>query len=192
MYFIMIKFVKKLTIMKFFALVVSILFLSSCAVKEAYTKELKEKLSIDTDAEMRKLQFYTSGTIILEEVLSGTQEFKTDANGVIIPNSTKVKEKIIIPANTKCIFDEFGEKDKIMVRFEEGKEKTLTFDVKPNNKRYYLDLDPNQAGGPKIKYGKKTYKVDLLNSGGTSVYLLIKKTNQQTRTRGRVVRGMKV
>ena len=117
---------------------------------------------------------------------------ETDANGVIIPNSTKVKEKIIIPANTKCIFDEFGEKDKIMVRFEEGKEKTLTFDVKPNNKRYYLDLDPNQAGGPKIKYGKKTYKVDLLNSGGTSVYLLIKKTNQQTRTRGRVVRGMKV
>jgi hypothetical protein len=178
--------------MKYFIILFSVVLFSSCAVKEAYTKELKEKLSIDTDGEMRKLQFYTSGTIILEEVLTGTQEFKTDANGVIIPNSTKVKEKIIIPANTKCIFDEFGEKDKIMVRFEEGKGKTLTFDIKPNNKRYYLDIDPNQSGGPTIKYGKKTYKVDLLNSGGTSVYLLIKKTNQQTRTRGRVVRGMKV
>jgi hypothetical protein len=55
-----------------------------------------------------------------------------------------------------------------------------------------LDIDANQAGGPNIKYGKKTFKVDLVNSGGTSVYLLIKKTNQQTRTKGRVVRGMKV
>jgi hypothetical protein len=178
--------------MKFYAFLLSILFLSSCAVKEAYTKELKEKLSIDTDGEMRKLQFFTSGTIILEEILTGTQEFKTDGNGVIIPNSTKVKEKIIIPANTKCVFDEFGDRDKIKVRFEEGKDKTLTFDIKPNNKRYYLDIDANQAGGPNIKYGKKTFKVDLVNSGGTSVYLLIKKTNQQTRTKGRVVRGMKV
>ena len=178
--------------MKFIAIVLSFFILTSCAVKEAYTKELKEKLSIDTDAEMRKLQFYTSGTIILEEVLTGTQEFKTDANGVIIPNSTKVKEKIIIPANTKCVFDDFGDKDKIMVRFEDGKDKTLTFDIKPNNKRYYLDIDPNQTGGPTIKYGKKTFKVDLLNSGGTSVYLLIKKTNQRTRTKGRVIKGMKV
>lgn len=178
--------------MKYFVILFFSLFISSCAVKEAYTKELKEKLSIDTDGEMRKLQFYTSGTIILEEIHTGTQEFKTDANGVIIPNSTKVKEKIIIPANTKCIFEEFGEKDKILVRFEEGKGKTLTFDIKPNNKRYYLVTDANQTGGPTIKYGKKTFKVDLLNSGGTSVYLLIKKTNQRTRTKGRVVRGMKV
>ena len=178
--------------MKYLIIIFSILTLSSCVITEAYTKELKEKLSIDTDAEMKKLQFYTSGTIILEEVLTGTQELKTDENGVIIPSSKKVKEKIIIPANTKCIFDDFGEKDKIMVRFEEGKEKTLTFDVKPNNKRYYLDIDPNQTGGPTLKYGKKTFKVDLLSSGGTSVYLLVKSSNQRTRTKGRVVKGMKV
>jgi len=192
MYFFMTKFVEKTTIMKLIAIIISAFFLGSCAVKEAYTKELMEKYAIDTDAEMRKLQFFTSGTIILDEVLTGSQEFRTDENGVIIPNSSKVKEKIIIPANTKCIFEEFGEKNQIMVRFEEGKGKMLAFNVTPNNKRYYLDVQTNQTGGPTIQYGKKTFKVDLLNSGGTSVYLLISKINPRTRTRGRVVRGMKV
>jgi hypothetical protein len=178
--------------MKYLIFPLVIFLIHSCAVKIPYTKEIKDDLSIDTDAEMKRLQFYTSGTLILEQVFTNNKDLKTDENGVVIQNNSKVKEKIIIPANTKCIFDDFGEKDKIMVRFESGKDKTLTFDLKPNNKRYYLDINPNEPGGPIIKYGKNSYKVDLLRSGGSSVYLLIKKDTRQPRSRGRIVRGMKV
>jgi hypothetical protein len=178
--------------MKFFALVVSILFLSSCAVKEAYTKELKEKLSIDTDAEMRKLQFYTSGTIILEEVLSGTQEFKTDANGVIIPNSTKVKEKIIIPANTKCIFEGFGPNGELIIRFETGVAKTLTFAARPGQQtsKYYLVADWSSQKGGELKYGNETY-ITASSSGNAHLMVVLKKL-QRTKRKDRIVKGMKV
>ncbi len=178
--------------MKHLFFLLTIVLFSSCAIKIPYTKELKDEYGIDTDAEMKRLQFFTSGTLILDQVFTNDKDLKTDENGVMVQNNSKVKEKIIIPANTKCIFDDFGEKDKILVRFEEGKGKTLTFDLKPNNKRYYLDINPNEPGGPIIKYGKNSYKVDLLRSGGSSVYLLIKKDTRKPRSRGRIVRGMKV
>ncbi len=181
-----------LKIMKYIFVLLAALALGSCAIKIPYTKEIKEQSSIDTDAEMKRLQFFTSGTIILEQVLPSDRELKTDENGVLIDGSTKVKERIIIPTNTKCVFDEFGERDKIMVRFEEGKGKTLTFDIKPNGKRYYLDVNTNEPGGPIVKYGKNTYKLDMVRSSGTSVYLLIKKNTKQARSKGRIVPGMKV
>ncbi len=181
-----------LKIMKYIFVLLTSLALVSCAVKVPYTKEIKEQSSIDTDAEMRRLQFFTSGTIILDQVLTSDREMKTDENGVLVDGSTKVKERIIIPTNTKCVFDEFGERDKIMVRFEEGKGKTLTFDIKPNGKRYYLDVNTNEPGGPIVKYGKNTYKLDMVRSSGTSVYLLIKKNTKQARSKGRVLPGMKV
>lgn len=182
----------KLKIMKYIFVLLTSLALGSCAVKIPYTKEIKEQSSIDTDAEMRRLQFFTSGTIILDQVLPKDNEMKTDENGVLIQGSNKVKERIIIPTNTKCIFEEFGERDKIMVRFEEGKGKTLTFDIKPNGKRYYLDVNTNEPGGPTVKYGKNTYKLDMVRSSGSSVYLLIKKNTKQARSKGRVLPGMKV
>ncbi len=101
--------------MKYIFVLLASLALGSCAIKIPYTKEIKEQSSIDTDAEMKRLQFFTSGTIILEQVLPSDKELKTDGNGVLIDGSTKVKERIIIPTNTKCVFDEFGERDKIMV-----------------------------------------------------------------------------
>ena len=178
--------------MKYLFLLMTVIILSSCAVKIPYTNEIRDSLAIDTDAEMRRLQFYTSGTIILEQAFSKDQQLTTDENGAVQSNNSKVREKIIIPANTKCVFDDFGEKDKILVRFEEGKGKTLTFDLKPNNKRYYFDVNVNEPGGPTIKYGKNTYKVDVLMSGGSSVHLLVKKKITRTKSKGRIVRGMKV
>lgn len=178
--------------MKYFILLLTAITLSGCAVKIAYTNEIRDQLSIDTDAEMRRLQFFTSAPIILDQVFPKDKQLTTDENGVIQNNNSRVRERIIIPTNTKCVFEEFGEKDKILVRFEEGKGKTLTFDIKPNSKRYYLDINPNEPGGPTIKYGKNTYKVDVLRSSGASVYLLIKKNNTPTRSKGRIVKGMKV
>jgi hypothetical protein len=85
--------------MKFYAFLLSILFLSSCAVKEAYTKELKEKLSIDTDGEMRKLQFFTSGTIILEEILTvlseDTSMLKTGQETAIRQSNVEFQRDVI-------------------------------------------------------------------------------------------------
>ena len=75
---------------------------------------------------MRNVQFLISQTIVLDQELrSDTQN--TTENGTLIASSNSKKETIVIPAGTKCIFESFGTKGEIFVRFETGDQKTLIF-----------------------------------------------------------------
>ena len=166
----------------------------SCGVKVPYTTAIRDEFGLDTDAEMKKLQFYTSSTIILKQAVRSNSDISTDDNGALVSSSSSEKETIIIPSNTKCVFDGFGTKGELKVRFESGSEKTLTFVPKgTRSKRFYFYADWKNPKGPKVKYGKNLYTVDRYQSTPQNTYLkIVKKSFRKTKSKQRVIKGMDV
>jgi hypothetical protein len=80
------------------------------------------------------------------------------------------------------------------VRFETGEGRVLSFYSKNEaTRRYYFNVDWNQAGGPKIKYGGVTYKIDVLRGSPRSAYLRVARRKlEKVKRKDRFVRGMKV
>ncbi len=169
--------------------------LSSCGVKVPYTTQVRDEFALDNEEKMGKVQFFISHTIILNQEIRSDNSNTTD-NGTLVINSSSESESIIIPAGTRCIFDSFGSKDEIKVRFENGENKVLSFVSKSESslsKRYFFDADWNAQGGPKIKYGEDQYKVDLTRGSARAAYLLVvRKKLQKTKRKERVVKGMKI
>lgn len=169
--------------------------LISCGVKVPYTTQIRDEFTLDTDSKMRQVQFYTSHAIFLNQEKSDNSQ-NTTQNGTLVSSSSSERETIVIPALTQCVFEGFGPKGEVIVRFEEGEGKYLSFAIKSEGssvKRYYFDVDWNMQGGPKIKYGENEYKVDLMRGVPRSAHLMVvKKRLQKTKRKERVVRGLKV
>ncbi|MFM6935498.1 MAG: hypothetical protein ACKOXP_08650 [Flavobacteriales bacterium] len=169
--------------------------LMSCGVKIPYTTQIRDDFSLDSDEKMRQVQFYTSHAIFLNQEKKDNSQ-NTTQNGTLVSSSSSEKETIVIPALTKCVFEGFGPKGEVMVRFEEGEGRVLSFATKQEGssiKRYYFDADWNSQGGPKITYGENVYKVDLMRGVPKSAHLLVvKKRLQKTKRKERVVHGLKV
>lgn len=165
------------------------LVLASCGTKVAYTDALKEQYDLSPE-NLMKVQFYTSSPIILEK--SSTSGNQTTGNdGALVSNTSKTQDRIIIPPNTKCVFEKIGTNNEIIVRFEIGTGKVLKFATRPTqaNGKYYLVADWKEKGGT-IEYGNETYNVQ---SGGSSAYLqVVQKKLQRTKRKDRIVKGMKV
>jgi hypothetical protein len=181
---------------KLFFLLATTALLSSCGVKVPYTNQIRDEFSLDTDEKMRQVQFFTSHTIILNQDKKIDSE-NTTQNGTLVSSSSSKKESIIIPAGTKCVFEDFGSKGEIRVRFELGEGKMISFATKADNssvnKRYYFDADWNAQGGAKINYGENVYKIDLLRGSPRTAHLLVvKKRLEKSKRKERVVKGMKV
>jgi hypothetical protein len=186
----------KINLMKNTIFLFSLLFsLISCGVKVPYTNELRDQFSLDSDEKMRNVQFSISHTIILDQELESDRQ-NTTTNGTLISSSNTKKESIIIPVGTKCVFDQFGTKGEIIVRFELGDEKVLVFLPKvegTKNRRYYFQADWSAEGGPKVNYGGNVFKVNLIRGFARSAHLIVVKKNlQKTKRKDRVVRGLKV
>ena len=147
---------------KFLFLIATATLLFSCGVKVPYTTQLRDEFSLDTEEKMRQVQFFTSHTIILDQVKKSDAQ-NTTQNGTLVSSSNSEKETIIVPAGTKCVFESYGTKGEIKVRFELGENKTITFNTKAentsSNKRFYFDADWNAQGGPKMTYGENEYKI---------------------------------
>lgn len=174
---------------KIFGLAIVAIVLASCGQKVAYTDALKEEFDL-TPQNMVKVQFFTSATIILDKSkTSGNQT--TGNDGALVVNSSKTEDRVIIPTNTKCIFEKIGDNNEVIIRFEIGTGKTLKFATRPTqtNGKYYLVADWKSTGGSLI-YGNETYTVQ---SGSSSAYLqvLLRKL-QRTKRKNRVVKGMKI
>ena len=88
-----------------FALIVLSFVFYSCAVKVPYTRQVKEEFGLKSEEKMRKVQFFTSSTIILNQVAESSSETMTDESGTLVSSSTSESESLIIQANTRCIFE---------------------------------------------------------------------------------------
>lgn len=178
--------------MKFLA-VLSILFvLASCGMKVPYNEEIKTKYNLN-EANIKKVQFFTSSTIILQR--KNSQENKgTTESGALVTNENSVENRVIIPVHTKCVFEKFenGNND-ILVRFELGDNKVLRFSMRKNSNtgKYYLKAnswDPNKGG--EIDYGNLTYYATA--ESGSAYLLVVTKKLKKVKRKDRVVKGMKV
>ena len=170
-----------------------ILLLSSCATQVAYTNLIRDEFALDSEEKMGKVQFYISHTIVMDEEVKN-ENSTTTSNGTLVNSSNTKKESIIIQAGTPCVFDSYGPKGELLIRFETGDGKVLRFTSKNEpNRRYYFDVEWNQSGGPKITYGDVTYKIDLMRGSPRSAYIKVaKKKLEKVKRKDRFVRGMKV
>jgi len=171
----------------FFAL---LLVAASCGTRVPFTDQLKEDFDL-TPENLMKVQFYTSSVIILEKSNS-SGNVSTGDDGALVSNSSKTQDRIIINGNTKCVFEKMGAEDAIVVRFELGTGKVLTFNtrVAQTNGKYYLVANWAENKGGTLEYGNETYNIQ---SGGSSAYLtVILKKLQRTKRKDRIVKGMKV
>jgi hypothetical protein len=182
--------------MKQFVLFAVLAFISfSCGTKVQYTTAVRDEFNLDTEEKLRQVQFYISHTIILNQVNVQSSELTTQ-NGALVASSNSQSESVIIPAGTKCIFEGFGDAGQILVRFETGDQRFLSFVTKNEGasiRRYYLDADWTANGGAKINYGGNVYKVDLTRGMPRQAHLeVIRKKLEKTKRKERVVKGLKV
>lgn len=177
--------------MKFTFLALTLIILASCGTKVPYTDQIKEEFALDAESNIKKVQFYTSSTIILERSkVSGNQG--TGSDGSLVTNQSKEQDRVIIPVNTKGVFESFGEDGSIIVRFETGVGRTIKFALRQNTNtgKYYLVADWKMNKGGEINYGNDIYTVES-SAGNTYLLVLLKKLNK-TKRKDRVVKGMKV
>jgi hypothetical protein len=176
--------------MKYSLLLLVGLLLFSCGQKIPYTDQLKEDYNLN-EQNMKKVQFYTSSTIILtKSQTSGSQG--TGNDGTLVSSKSSNQERIIIYPNTKCVFDGYGPKGELNIRFEVGVGNILKFALRQqqSNGKYYLVADWKQDQGGQISYGNQTYYADS-NSGSAYLKVVIKKLSK-TKRKDRKVKGMKV
>jgi hypothetical protein len=168
-----------------------LILIASCGVKVPYTNDIRDEFGLDSEKEAKKVQFYTSGTVILEKSKSSGNQ-GTSESGALVTNSSKEEDRIIIPINTKCIFEGFGPNGELIIRFETGVAKTLTFAARPGQQtsKYYLVADWSSQKGGELKYGNETY-ITASSSGNAHLMVVLKKL-QRTKRKDRIVKGMKV
>lgn len=171
--------------------ILTLLILSSCGTKVPFTNDIKDEFGLDAATQMKKVQFYISQTIILERVkqtgVQGTAE-----NGVLTTNKSKQQDRIIIQAQTPGVFEEYGENGEMIIRFEVGQGKILTFNVRQqaNSSKYYLVAKWDMNRGGELMYAN--YKYTVSSSAGNAYLMVILKKLQRTQRTDRVVKGMKV
>ena len=168
-----------------------LVLLSACGVKVPYTNEIRDEFGLDSEKNIKKVQFYTSTTVILEKSKSSGNQVTSDS-GALVTNSSKEENRIIIPVNTKCVFEGYGPEGELIIRFETGLGKTLTFATRPGQQtsKFYLVADWSSQKGGELKYGNETYTIPS-SAGNTHLMVVLKKL-QRTKRKDRIVKGMKV
>lgn len=176
--------------MRIFFALFTVLLLGSCATRVPYTEKIKKEFNL-TPEKLNKVQFYTSETIILERSDVQGKVTTTGEEGALVSSSSSSSERIILPANVPCVFEQMGDNGAIKIRFERGAGRTLEFDFRPNisNGRLYLKANWSNGKG-RLEYGGTTY---YAVRGSASAYLMVKLKNfKKSRHSDRVVKGMKV
>lgn len=176
---------------QFFLVGLTALLLGSCAVKMPYTNALKEEYNL-TNQSLKDIQFFVSSEIILERS-SSKGSSGTTQDGTIVSSSAKLQDRIIILPRTKGIIEKTMDDGSVIVRFEMGAGRHITFATRPNNAagKYYFQANWAQGKGGKINYGvNEEYTVKPTSA---DPYLLVKvKKSNRVKRKDRVVKGMKV
>lgn len=178
-------------IMRWFTFLVVLVAVVSCGVKTPFTSQMIEDYNLYSEKQLAKVQFYTSQTITLNRVkkVAGGNHA---SNGVLVENSSSHQDRITIQAQTPGIVEKAGEDGQIFIRFEQGKGRFLSFKVRPNaqNGRFYLDAQYSMNNGGELTYGEDRYTVN--SAAGQTYLMVIVKKIQNSSSRDRVVRGMKI
>ncbi|PKR81848.1 hypothetical protein CW751_00475 [Brumimicrobium salinarum] len=158
--------------------------------QSALHKKIKADFDL-TPEKMKKVQFYTSETIILERSDEQQQMATTGSSGELVKSERSTSERIVIPANRPCVFEKLEDDGTVQIRFELGGGRVLRFAERRNisNGRYYLVAQWNNGKG-ELDYGGSVY---YAVRGSSAAYLMVKLKNwKKNQRKDRVVKGMKV
>lgn len=177
--------------MKYALLLIVGLILASCGTRVPYTNSLRNEFGLDSEKNIKNVQFYVSSTITLR-IVKESGNTATDESGALVSNSSKDQEEIIIYPGTTGVFEEFGENGGLIIRFETGVGNTLRFATRQNmtSGRYYLVAAWERNKGGRLEYGNKEYYATT--ASGQAFLQVLKKKLQKTKRKRRVVKGMKV
>lgn len=182
-----IQFMKRFNIILPFALVLFVV--SSCALKVGFTKNLIDEYDL-TERSLKQIQFYTSDYIILKSNRSTSSQ--NIEGGKIVSSQNNKNYQVIFEPRTKCVLEALNSDGSMVLKFEQGNNKTLKFNVRRNdaNGRYYLVADFSDGQKGSLKYEGKEYYID---SGSANAYLLVAiKKLERSYGGSKVVKGMKV
>lgn len=161
-----------------------IIFLTSCAQRVAFTSDIQNQYNFSENT-LKKVQFYTSGEIVLIKI---KQDGDVDIqDGKLYIKDEKNCEKIIIKKGTPCILEKVIDKNKFLFSFEFGDDKYLAFG-NTSTGCYSLLAKDWKSGAGTIKYANKTYATD---DGDVYLTVKIKKLNK-LKSKERTVKGRKV
>lgn len=162
----------------------------SCSKRIPFTDDVRKEYDLDAN-NMKRVQFYTSSPIVLQKSQkTGSQEISSD--GKLIANQQSTEDRLIINPNTKCVFEKYGDKGEVFIRFEPENGKTLKFAVRQNqvNGRFYLDANWKSDKGGEVIYGSQTY---YANSASGNAFLMVSVQKlKKTKRKDKVIKGIKV
>lgn len=164
----------------------------------AWSEAVRARYSLSSE-EVRRVQFFTSGEIVLRREVGG-QEKVVGNDGLQVRDDVRVEE-IVIPAKTPCVALRV-ERDHILVSFSRRHpDQALWFGVKPGDsslapeaRRFELvplanalvesgPFNPEVSKGFLLTYGGKKYR--LADGKGWTVHLLYQIDEQFEKDRTR-------
>lgn len=178
-----------------FLLSLIIITVSSCTSTMYFTEETKTQLE-KNDADLSKIQFYNSETIVLARQIK--KEEANIVSGKVRFEEGRYIEEVIIKMGTPGVYKEKNDKV-IFISFEEGAGKVIPFmkiaSKSPGYPETYqlASLEwKNNSHGRKvgvINYDGNKYSVV---SGDRSRLLVDSKTMKKRETNSRVAKGVKI
>ncbi|HCA83684.1 MAG TPA: hypothetical protein DEP18_07840 [Flavobacteriales bacterium] len=161
------------------------LLLFACAKKTAFTSSIREKYTL-SDAEIRKIQFFTSDDIIL--LKSENQSGRETKQGELVVSSKTSEDRVLIKKGTPgVIISQKGNTYRISFDTDD---RTLPFEAKSDFSAFYLTSDTLIGNKPTVRYGTNQYTISL---GNSSVFLQFKlKKLKKYKTNDQVVKGRKI
>lgn len=164
------------------------LLFSSCKNLVPYTDAMKKKYNWG-ESEIKRIQFYVSHDIVLHRE---AQKGSTDIQKGVIKNVRGRKvDEIIIPAGTKGIVTEIPNEKKLLVSFETGDDRYLSFGVNPNAGDKYVLLASdwkNEMG--RVHYAGEEYYTDPDSKYASLLVDLRRIENMEVKQR--VAKGRKI
>jgi hypothetical protein len=176
--------------MKILIALLTVVILGGCATKVPYTTKIKEEFELTPD-KLKKVQFYTSEIIILERSDKELIVATTGQSGELVTSERSTSERIVIPANRPCLFEQMEDDGTVQIRFEMGNGRVLRFAERQNisNGRFYLVAQWANGKG-ELDYGGSVYYAVRQSA---SAYLMVKLKNwKKTQRKDRVVKGLKI
>jgi uncharacterized protein (TIGR02145 family) len=157
--------------------------------KMPFTVSIKNQFNLNSTF-IKKVQFYTSGTIILEPVKESKQSNISSGSLYSVVLS---QNRVIIPINTPCVVESQNVNGSLNLKFESAAGSSLIFDTRGSlSPRYYLNADWSSSNSSNwvVTYQGQKYRI---NSSAGNVYLMVKMKRMSKKTRSeRVIGGMKV
>lgn len=171
-----------------FLLFIAIAVLSSCATKKPFSKAIMTRYNV-SEADLTKMQFYTSDEIVLKRAQAHGTGKKTE-DGVLTISKGKDIEEIVIKKNTPCVIQKIVDRDRFTMSFGDGS-KFLVFGTMGQSSGYYtFQASEYVKGQGKVNYGNTYY---FANTNSRYVHLNFKmKSLRDVNIKRSRVKGKKI